>query len=288
MADDQLLTAEEFAQSIKAKYPDYASVPDAELAAKILAKYPEYQSRIKPTAPTKDAGKTPSWTDRAVGALPALGATAGGVIGGIGGTVAGMGVGGIPGAAGGAGLGGAAGEAAKQLINRARGAESPSSSTDAALAIGKEGLIDTAASGAMGAISSKLVPAAANGLAEFGTSPTATKTGAAIGKAIGSVAPTIGGAIESGPLGAIAGLVAAAKGAWAGGKVGWFSAKLLQDAARPIATALENATGAPAAAIAQTLSGLTAGEAVKVLLGAGIPQGEATRTVMNAQAKASK
>ncbi len=47
MADDQLLTPVEFAQTIKAKYPDYATVPDEELAAKMLAKYPEYQARIR-------------------------------------------------------------------------------------------------------------------------------------------------------------------------------------------------------------------------------------------------
>lgn len=276
MADDQLLTAEEFAQSIKAKYPDYASVPDAELAAKMLAKYPEYQSRIKPSAPMKDAGKAPSWTDRAVGALPALGATAGGVIGGIGGTVAGMGIGGIPGAAGGAGLGGAAGEAAKQLINRARGAEAPNTSAEAARMIGKEGAIDAASTGVMGAIGSKLVPAATTGLMDYGTSPTVANTGASIGRAIGG--------ITSLPAG-LSGFGDVAKGVWAGGRSGWFTAKLTQDIARPIANILSKATGAAPAAIAESLTGLTLGHAIDALLSVGIPPGEAVRAVANAKAK---
>jgi hypothetical protein len=45
MAND-LLTPAQFAQSIKAKYPDYASVPDDVLAAKMLEKYPEYRDRV--------------------------------------------------------------------------------------------------------------------------------------------------------------------------------------------------------------------------------------------------
>lgn len=47
MTGEQLLTPAEFAQSIKAKYPDYASVPDEELATRMLEKYPEYRDRVK-------------------------------------------------------------------------------------------------------------------------------------------------------------------------------------------------------------------------------------------------
>lgn len=43
---DKLLSAEEFAAKVKAKYPDYAGVPDQELTAKILQKYPEYSSAV--------------------------------------------------------------------------------------------------------------------------------------------------------------------------------------------------------------------------------------------------
>src|ERR1700687_39081 len=48
---DPLLSPTEFAQQIKAKYPDYASVPDAELATKMLEKYPEYRDRVRSVAP---------------------------------------------------------------------------------------------------------------------------------------------------------------------------------------------------------------------------------------------
>ncbi len=47
MADPPLLTPAEFAQQIKAKYPDYASVPDLELATRMLEKYPEYRDRVR-------------------------------------------------------------------------------------------------------------------------------------------------------------------------------------------------------------------------------------------------
>lgn len=46
------MTRAEFAQSIKAKYPVYASIPDDELATKMLAAYPQYQAQIKDAAPT--------------------------------------------------------------------------------------------------------------------------------------------------------------------------------------------------------------------------------------------
>lgn len=166
---DQLLTPAEFAQTIKAKYPDYASVPDGELAARMLEKYPEYKSRVRmadfSTTNQKDtSGKATAvdWNPlssanvnaayqrsgiqglvelgKRVG-LPAIGGAVGGLVGGAGGTVAGLGVGGVPGAIGGAALGGAAGEAAKQLINRARGAEAPATSTAAAASIGTQAAI---------------------------------------------------------------------------------------------------------------------------------------------------
>jgi hypothetical protein len=140
----------------------------------------------------------------------------------------------------------------------------------------------------MGAIGSKVMPAATNALMDYGTSPTVAKTGASIGKALGAVAPAIGGGIEAGPMGAIAGLLAASKGAWAGGKTGWFTAKLTQDAARPVADLLSRATGAGTAAIAQTLAGVTAAKAIEMLLRAGVPQGPAVKTVYAAQTEAAK
>lgn len=104
------------------------------------------------TGRTTPEGKARSWTDLAVDLLPMAGGTLGGIVGGIGGTVAGFGVGGAPGAIGGAALGGGAGEAAKQLINRARGMETPTSPLAAATDIAKEGAIQGAAEGIGGLV----------------------------------------------------------------------------------------------------------------------------------------
>jgi len=41
------MTYEELGQKVKAKYPDYASISDADLGKRVAAKYPEYQSQIK-------------------------------------------------------------------------------------------------------------------------------------------------------------------------------------------------------------------------------------------------
>jgi uncharacterized membrane protein len=100
-----------------------ADATDAEISAALGA---------IPRANAPQAPKAKTWTDVVVNAIPAVAGTAGAVIGGIGGTAFGMGVGGIPGSAGGAALGTAGGEAAKQLINRARGADAPSTSAEAA------------------------------------------------------------------------------------------------------------------------------------------------------------
>lgn len=75
------LTREEFAASIKAKYPAYASVPDAELVDKMLAKYPVYQDQIvdfKSTAePAPLLNRAASVVgDLGMGALKGLGQTA--------------------------------------------------------------------------------------------------------------------------------------------------------------------------------------------------------------------
>jgi hypothetical protein len=90
---------------------------------------------------TSPAAPQRTWGDTAVDLLPAAGATVGGIVGGIGGSVAGLGVGGIPGAVGGATVGGAAGEAYKQLINRWRGAAAPATPSEAATDIAKEAAI---------------------------------------------------------------------------------------------------------------------------------------------------
>ena len=40
------MTVEQFAQSIKAKYPAYANIPDAELVQKVVEKYPVYKDQV--------------------------------------------------------------------------------------------------------------------------------------------------------------------------------------------------------------------------------------------------
>lgn len=50
-------TLEQFGQSIKAKYPQYRDIPDAELGQKILTKYPQYQDMVSGT-PTEQPKKS--------------------------------------------------------------------------------------------------------------------------------------------------------------------------------------------------------------------------------------
>lgn len=95
-----------------------------------------------------------------VEALPAVGGGIGGVVGGIGGTVLGLGVGGAPGAIGGAALGGAAGEAARQNIRRLQGLDAPTSPSEAAVEMGREGAIQGAAQAAGAAVGAGMTRAA--------------------------------------------------------------------------------------------------------------------------------
>lgn len=131
----------QLAAKVRAKYPGvYDDLDDATLEQKILAKYPEYADLVEP-APTAPSGPARTWADTATELLPTAGGIAGGLIGGIGGTVGGMGLGGVPGAIGGATLGGAAGELFRQVIDRLRGAEAPSSPLEAASRIGLQGVV---------------------------------------------------------------------------------------------------------------------------------------------------
>ena len=100
--------------------------------------------------PGKKQPPVKSWVDTAVNAIPSVMGTAGAITGGIGGTAYGLGFGGVPGAAGGAALGTATGEAAKQLINRARGAEVPATSGEAAADIAIPATIAGVSTGVIG------------------------------------------------------------------------------------------------------------------------------------------
>ena len=86
------------------------------------------------------------------------------------------------------------------------------------------------------------VPAVAHGAMEIATSPTLAKTGGTIGRILGAAAPPVAGLIEGGPVGMLAGLLGASKGSWLGGHTGYFSGRLLQDAAAPVSRVL-NAVG---------------------------------------------
>lgn len=103
------------------------------------------------------------------------------------------------------------------------------------------------------AAAAKGIPNAARGAMEAATNPNVPKVAAAIGRATGGVAPIIGGASAGGPVGALAGVGATAKGAWAGGKAGYYTGKIAQGVASPVAGALERL--APYAQTLSTLSG---------------------------------
>jgi hypothetical protein len=98
----------------------------------------------------------------------------------------------------------------------------------------------------------KAVPAMADAAIEVATNPGVPKVGAAIGRVVGAVAPIVGGAAE-GPMGGLLGLSQAAKGAWLGGRTGWFSGKLAQSAMAPVANVLQSI--APYAQSLATLGG---------------------------------
>ncbi len=123
MPDPQPQTApmspEAFGQMVKAKYPQYAGIPDAELASKVALKHPEYANRIDwksapPTQPNTYKPPTPSPMGQAIEkygrkvaeAAPAILGTVGGLTG--------TALAGPVGAVEGATVGGMAGEIAKK------------------------------------------------------------------------------------------------------------------------------------------------------------------------------
>lgn len=77
------------------------------------------------------------------------------------------------------------------------------------------------------------LPVVARSAAEIATNPNAAKIGSAIGRTIGGLSPII-----ANPLNPMS-YIAAPGAAWAGGKGGWFGAKMLQSVAGPVATAAE-------------------------------------------------
>lgn len=101
------MTIEQFAQSVKAKYPQYKNIPDAELTTKMLEKYPQYKRVFNDTQPATDGNVTSGSTGQGVShtqspfdfsnpamgmnVLGQVGEAAKGAIKGLGSTIAGIG-----------------------------------------------------------------------------------------------------------------------------------------------------------------------------------------------------
>ncbi len=100
---------------------------------------------------------------------------------------------------------------------------------------------------------SAAIPSIAEAATEFATSPVVPRIGSKIGRVVGGIAPIVGGYSKGGLGGAAIGMAGSSTGAWAGGKTGWFTAKMLQNLAEPAANAL-NAL-APYAQAINTVSG---------------------------------
>jgi hypothetical protein len=171
MADQ--VTAAQFAQQIKKKYPQYAKVPDEQLAHAMVEKYPQYAKQVTFTAapakahdtvsappkfgvkdalqvalamPTSKAAKSAVYTtiDRALPFLPAAGATIGGVVAG---PESGF-LASVPAAA----AGGATGELLREQLNHAIfGEDLPSAGEEATNAAEQAALGGASEFGARGA-----------------------------------------------------------------------------------------------------------------------------------------
>lgn len=101
-----------------------------------------------------------------------------------------------------------------------------------------------------GALGLAAVKPAATLATEIATNPGLPKATASAGRIIGAIAPVVEGGHAAGVGGAMAGGALAAKGSWLGGKAGYFTGKMAQDAAMPIAKGLGTVAQA-----ASTLSG---------------------------------
>lgn len=98
-----------------------------------------------------------------------------------------------------------------------------------------------------------LIPAATRASTELATNPSVPKVAASIGRFAGAVGPTVAAMAEGSPVGTLAAIGASGKTAWAGGKAGWFTGRLMQNASAPIANALMKV--APYVQTLSTLSG---------------------------------
>lgn len=247
-----------------------------------------------PSSNAKASPKAKTWLDAGISALPAIGATVGGVTGAVGGSVFGFGFGGVPGSAGGAAVGGAAGEAAKQLINRARGEEAPATMTEAAKDIGVAGAVagatDLVGGAALKGTGMAVKAGAEQVVSRYGAEGLKKLIGNFFHpkrfaeKGLKAVADAIAEdmaaeiAAQSAPAAASAATKAAAPAAAA--------AATPTAAAAPAAAAAVTPAAAPAAAASQKLA-LTAKDylRIKELVNAGATESEAVRAVVAMRAK---
>ncbi len=54
MNEDGLLSIDEFAETVKSKYPEYKDIDNATLAAKVIEKYPEYKDKVRFEQPQEE------------------------------------------------------------------------------------------------------------------------------------------------------------------------------------------------------------------------------------------
>jgi hypothetical protein len=111
--------------------------------------------------------------------------------------------------------------------------------------------------------SAAAVPTALRVAEGVATNPGVPAAAAQIGRIVGAVGPAVGEFAAGNVPAGLAMAGQAGRSAWAGGKAGWFTGKLLQNAAAPVASALEtirpftSALGAAAGAGEATEPGRT-------------------------------
>lgn len=200
-------------KNVLAKYPQYSDLPKTQQVSPQASANAVATSRFDPATgqertfsnPTQALSQATSigpapkpfskdWlksvfynqvADPTLNALPAAGATAGGIIGATGGTLGAPGPGSLVGGVGGAGIGGMGGEAAKQLGQRALGFEAPTSSDEAAKRIMGQGALQSfmqLIGGGFAAGANKIAPQAAE--SSLGITNAMRGRGRTIGEAV--------------------------------------------------------------------------------------------------------
>lgn len=69
------LTPDQFAEKIKQKYPEYQSIPNADLTQRIIAKYPQYKDQVNFSQPASTTEQAPAYQRAKDSFLSAIGVT---------------------------------------------------------------------------------------------------------------------------------------------------------------------------------------------------------------------